>query len=296
MRVLELFCGLGGCAAALHGSPAAQIVAAIDVHPGALAAYQHSFPDHPTINAEIAFLGSQRLRAFQADLWWMSPPCQPFTRRGLGRGLEDRRCRALRFLIKHIDEIRPPHIALENVPDFVDSDAHELLRETLLRAGYEVREWLLCPSELGVPNRRRRFYLLASLEGLRPEKPLPQFSRPLYDFIDQEAHKDPLLRLDEAVYSAYHHALHIIGPGDYNAVTNCFTSAYGRSHVRSGSYLSLGQGYRRFAPREILRLLGFPPGYDLPPLPPRRAWPLVGNSLSLFCVKHVLHHLQGFDL
>ena len=72
-------------------------------------------------------------------------------------------------------------------------------------------------------------------------------------------------------------------------MTCCFTSAYGRSHVRSGSYLQQDTGVRRFSPTEILRLLGFPASYRLPPdLSLSKAWRLVGNSLAIAPVRAML--------
>ena len=87
----------------------------------------------------------------------------------------------------------------------------------------------------------------------------------------------------------YRGALHVIDPGDPRAVAHCFTSAYGRSPVRSGSYLATKTGVRRFSPAEILRLLGFPESFRLPPeLGLEGAWRLVGNSLSIDAVRWVL--------
>jgi len=61
--------------------------------------------------------------------------------------------------------IQPPYVALENVPGFERSLSHSLLLDVLDHAGYAVRERWLCPTELGVPNMRRRYYLLASRRG-----------------------------------------------------------------------------------------------------------------------------------
>ena len=47
--------------------------------------------------------------------------------------------------------------------------------------------------------------------------------------------------------------------------TACFGSSYGRSLLNSGSYLQLpAGGYRRFSPREVANLLGFPPSFKVP--------------------------------
>jgi len=44
---------------------------------------------------------------------------------------------------------------------------------------------------------------------------------------------------------------------------------------------------------EILRLLGFPAAFALPPARSADAWALVGNSLSIPAVRHVLQELPS---
>jgi site-specific DNA-cytosine methylase len=283
-RVLELYCGIGGCAAAL--GPSASVVAAIDIHRTALTVYQRNF-SHPVLPRTIESLDETSLVRWGADLWWMSPPCQPFTCRGRRRDAEDPRARSLLQLIDRLNDLRPSYLALENVPGFRGSRAHAELRSVFERRGYDVQEHLLCPTDFGVPNRRRRFYLVA---GRRPLGKPPQPSvhqQPLRSFLDPEPSAG--LRVEPALVQRYCDALNVIDADDPDAVTSCFTSAYGRSPVRSGSYLRTDSGIRRFSPSEILRLLGFPPGYSLPPALSRQAaWRLVGNSLSIPVVRHVL--------
>jgi site-specific DNA-cytosine methylase len=288
--VLELFCGIGGCAAAL--GPSARVVAAIDVHRGALAVYRYNF-SHPTRAANLESVPREIFAGFAADLWWLSPPCQPYTVRGLRRDVDDPRARSLRVITRRIAEVRPRHLALENVPGFAESRMREHLIDALERAGYAFAERILCPTELGWPNRRRRYYLAASLEGLAPwPEPWPE-RRPLGELLDGTV--PAALYPDPADLERYARAIHVADPeADPDAVTRCFTSAYGRSWVRSGSYLATDRGLRRFSPREILRLLGFPESYRLPPdLPLERAWPLVGNSLSIPAVRATLGAIPG---
>lgn len=283
--VLELFCGIGGVAAAL--GPAARVVGAFDVNRLALTVYRRNFPGHPVVACTLESLPAAELAGCSAHLWWLSPPCQPFTRRGLGRDDEDPRSRGLLALVARIGELRPPYVALENVPGFAGSRCHRRLLEVLETGGYEVRESLLCPSELGLPNRRRRFYLLASRQGLAPGPAETRRRAPLATFLDPDP--DPDLSVDPELLRRYEGALDLVCPDDPEAVTACFTSAYGRSPVRSGSYLVTPRGARRFSPGEILRLLGFPPSFTLPPdLRRENAWRLVGNSLSLPPVRALL--------
>ncbi|MDA8017190.1 MAG: DNA cytosine methyltransferase [Thermoanaerobaculia bacterium] len=287
MRVLELYSGIGGVAAALGKT--AEIAAAVDQSQPALSVYRHNFPSHPTVEKRVDCLDRDWLRRRHADLWWASPPCQPFTVRGQRRGLDDPRADTFKALLRHLENVRPRSFAMENVEGFRDSDGHDLLRRTLDHAGYsQVREHLLCPSDLGVANRRPRFYLVASRGELQSEFdvscPHPRLPEIL------EAQPDPSLWLDATIVRRYHQALHVVDEDDSYAVTSCFTSAYGRSHVRSGSYLRTRDGgLRRFSPIEILRLLGFPTEFTLPQeLRRSNAWRLVGNSLSLTPVRRVL--------
>ncbi len=263
------------------------MVAALDIHRGALAVYAANFP-HPVRAVTLESLPATEVAAYHADLWWLSPPCQPFTARGLGRDLEDPRSRALFHLIPILGELRPRFVALENVPGFVGSRARARLLATLEAAGYEWAEHVLCPSELGVPNRRRRYYLVAALGGnLLPLPAAPVEPKPLASYLDAEPEAE--LWIDPDLARRYEGALDVVDADDPEARTACFTAAYGHSPVRSGSYLATPAGLRRFSPREVLRLLGFPQGYRLPPeLTRQAAWRLAGNSLSVPAVRAVL--------
>jgi site-specific DNA-cytosine methylase len=284
VRVLELYCGIGGSAAAL--GPGVEIVAAVDINRAALEVYRHNFP-HPTVARTIDSIGVADLERWRADLWWLSPPCQPFTRRGLRRDDADPRSASLLHVIELIDRVPPPALALENVPGFAGSRTHARLRAVLDRQGYEVREQILCPTELGIPNRRLRFYLVAAGEPLADSPAVSTSQRPLAGFLDPR----PAAQLWPAAGLArrYRHAIDLVEPDQAGAVTACFTAAYGRSPVRSGSYLATPRGPRRFSPTEILRLLGFPDRYRLPPeLSLSSGWRLVGNSLSVEVIRKVL--------
>lgn len=284
LRAAELYCGIGGCAAAL-GSAAA-VVSAVDINRQALDIYRRNFP-HPATVITIESLAASTLRDWQADLWWISPPCQPFTRRGRRKDAEDSRTQSFLEILSRLKEATPRYLAIENVPGFQGSITHSLLLDTLEALGFHVQERLLCPTVFGIPNRRERYYLVAGRSPLR-ELPLPRVeARTLRSYLDNEPSAE--LRVDPDLVTQYRHALNIVDPLDPMAVASCFTAAYGHSPIRSGSYLQTPSGLRRFSPTEILRLLGFPRSYTLPAdLPLETGWRLVGNSLSIHSVRYVL--------
>lgn len=56
------------------------------------------------------------------------------------------------------------YLILENVCGFEKSEARDLVISTLSQAGFSLQEFLLCPRQLGIPNSRLRYYLLAKKE------------------------------------------------------------------------------------------------------------------------------------
>ena len=287
--MLELFAGVGGAACAW---PEAEVVAAMDINDRAREFYQANF-SHCYQVREISSVPFRELAEVNADVWWMSPPCQPFTRRGAMRGLQDTRTQALVHVVNAIREVRPDSIALETVIGFEASSAFDLLTETLLQVGYRIATLQLCPSQLGWPNLRPRFYLLASQRTLVDWQPLPSYGQRLADLVNLEMQQDEDLYLDSRITVDYWDALDRVQVERPESRTACFTSGYGKSLLRSGSYLQLDRRLRRFSPAEVARLMGFPLQYRLPVGPKRHAWKLLGNSLSLPAVRYLLAHLPN---
>jgi DNA (cytosine-5)-methyltransferase 1 len=300
MKALELFCGIGGFAAAAAGSNI-RVVGAIDQSLIALGVYRLNFPGHPVCSINLKGTTVKMLAAYGADFWWMSPPCQPYCIQGRKRDLDDPRADSFIRILKILSELPvkdlPTDLALENVPGFVASGARTQLIDLLTQRGYEARERLLCPTQLGVPMRRLRYYLTASRQALNPV-PWPGL-RPmacLADFLDpgKDGESPENLLLAEEVVARSGSGLHILDAGDPAACATCFTSGYGRFHMHTGSYLRCGEAVRRLSPIEIARLLHLPDGFRFPEemsLP--KQWQLVGNSLSVPAVREVLKAFPG---
>lgn len=288
MRALELFAGIGGFGVVAR-EVGIGVVAAFDQAADACATYEANLGLRP----DCRTLDSIDLNALPlADLWWMSPPCTPFTRRGRQAGAADCRARALLRLVDEIGRTGTPHrpqwILLENVDGFRGSDVHRYLVTRWRSAGYAVQDVALCPTRFGIPMKRPRMFLVAGLEGPvdLPEAP-PSPRRPLAGFLNPAADQDPELRVPDALAERYQPVLNVVDPADPAATAICFTSGYGRALKAGGSFLRLVDGgLRAFSPAEILTLLGFPAGSGFPQtMSLRRRWHLAGNSLSLHCVR-----------
>ena len=165
LRVLELFSGIGGMHCALDlVNLDYEVIAAIDINPTANLVYSSNFPNIPIINRSIETIPLNQWEKWHADIWTMSPPCQPFTRQGKQEDLNDRRTDGFVYLMKTIlSQMKSPpkYILLENVSGFEHSQAHQLLLETLQTNNYSYQQYLLSPIQFGIPNSRLRYYLIA---------------------------------------------------------------------------------------------------------------------------------------
>ncbi|RMF43812.1 MAG: hypothetical protein D6753_04170 [Planctomycetota bacterium] len=293
--VLELFAGIGGMACAW---PEAADVVAVDINRSAAELYRSNFPHLYVISGLDGGGAHNRLLGdlWHRSTWWMSPPCQPFTHRGKRRDVDDPRSAALQTCIDAIERCRPRWIAMENVAAFRNSKACRRLIETLERSRYHYQTLDLCATELGWPNRRPRFYLVAGLDRPRAWRRRPFYRISLEAFLETDEAVHPDLWIDEATTKRYHSAIDRVMPGDPRQSTACFTASYGKYVVHSGSYLQIeckGGGWRlrRFSPREVARLLGFPDTYRFDAQNRRAMWKMLGNSLSLPAARYILSHL-----
>jgi len=287
LSALELFCGIGGWRYALGDR--GRVVAAFDVDEAARDTYEANHGERPRAR-ELATLPAGDLAALGADTWLMSPPCQPFCRMGNRRGLADRRSRAFLRLMELFDAAPPEHLVLENVEGFLGSDAHELLLARLGRHAFHWREERLCPTRLGIPNRRPRLYVVASRRPLLDAPPLEVEPEPLARYLDREA--DGALELPPDLFARHLPGLDLVAPEDRRSA--CFIAGYGQRLVGSGSFLRTAAGARRFSPGEIARLLGLPATFRFPDhLPLERRYRLLGNSLSIPAARRALSLLAG---
>ena len=311
MKTLEFFAGIGGLHAAC---PWLDILCAFDIDRDAQRVYQANFST-PFKTCELASIKTELLDGFQADLWWLSPPCTPFTRKGLQKDLDDPRTLALFHLINQAARIRPKYLVLENVVGFESSRTAARIQDTLADSHFEMTWIHKCPSELRWPNRRPRVYLIAwqnlySTPCVQPTPRIQWLEQPstihlnpadasisLGALIDRTINREnhPWLWLDESTCDRFKHALDRVTvpelvsygvTGDATiaeaSTTACFASGYATSIVRSGSVIWHEEGWRKFSPREVANLLGFPSTFSFPAqLGPKRLWQLFGNSLSL---------------
>ncbi|KAI8051267.1 S-adenosyl-L-methionine-dependent methyltransferase [Syncephalis plumigaleata] len=164
VRVIEFYAGIGGMHASLHEAGIdAEVVLALDVNDVTRTIYQHNFPGVPMSASLVESVSVKEYDALMADIYLMSPPCQPYTRTGKQLGSEDSRAKSFLRIIDMLGEMQHPprYLLVENVKGFETSETRQVLVEQLDKLGYVFEEFLLTPLQFGIPNSRLRYYLVA---------------------------------------------------------------------------------------------------------------------------------------
>jgi len=157
VRAIEFFSGIGAFAEATRNCEI-EVVAAFDQNSAANSVYAHNFSLQPySRNLDTIKLDDIP----PADLWWLSPPCTPFSVRGKQRGLNDPRAVSFLNLITLARTATPQYVLIENVLGFRDSPALDQAKLKLEPLGYYFIQHNLCSTQFGVPMRRPRHFVVA---------------------------------------------------------------------------------------------------------------------------------------
>lgn len=111
-------------------------------------------------------------------LGWFSPPCQPHSQQGDGRGLGDPR-EGTNTVIAAVDAVWPRWVVVENVMGYASSEAGRKLCKALVEQNYTVSVLYLTASDFGVPQDRRRTFIIggpARIDAIEPTGPRPSMA------------------------------------------------------------------------------------------------------------------------
>ncbi|CAN0860060.1 tRNA (cytosine(38)-C(5))-methyltransferase 2 [Linum grandiflorum] len=167
-RVLEFYSGIGGMRYSLEKACVkAEVVESFDINDTANDVYEHNFGHRP-YQGNIQSLMASDLDNYRAHAWFLSPPCQPYTRQGLQKHSGDARAFSFLRILELIQETkRPPSMLfVENVVGFETSDTRTKMIEILVNSDFVTQEFILSPLQFGVPYSRPRYFCLAKRKPL----------------------------------------------------------------------------------------------------------------------------------
>lgn len=180
-RFIDLFAGVGGFHAALKAY-GGECVYAVEIDKAAAAVYQRNWGHDPlgdvTIDANDQVMNVPAHEVLAAGF-----PCQPFSKSGAQRGMDETRGTLYWNILQIIEKRKPKIVLLENVRNLAGPrHLHEwqVIIETLRDQGYRVSETpaifsphLLPPERGGRPQVRERVFITATHNPLGIDDGLP---------------------------------------------------------------------------------------------------------------------------
>jgi DNA (cytosine-5)-methyltransferase 1 len=190
LKAIDLFAGVGGssCGARAAG---VKIAAAVDCWPLARDTYKSNFPRVEFLNSKCERIELRQLKKKigSADLIIASPECTSHTcAKGNAPRSEISRRTAFQ-VIRFAKIFKPRWLVIENVVHMRSWKSYENWLKKIRMLGYKVREQVINAADHGVPQARRRLFVLCDLEQLPSEvKPTTRRKKTAATFLSRNGH------------------------------------------------------------------------------------------------------------
>jgi DNA (cytosine-5)-methyltransferase 1 len=329
IRCADLFCGIGGLSVGLEEAAwslglEVEHVLAADADAGLLERYGdnfgalhlHSEPIETLVDGEPGAPLTEAERKLEAmagelDVVLAGPPCQGHSDLNNHTRRDDPRNALMLRVARFAEVCRPRALLIENVPA-AQRDKDGVVERTkahLELLGYEVDSGVQRADEVGVAQRRRRFFLLASLDSApsltgsiarrrRPERSVMWAIGDLGSegegaFESSAVHSEVNQR---RIAHLFDHDLFDLPncerPACHRDKEHSYTAVYGRMRPDEPAptitvgFGSTGQGRfvhphepRTLTPHEAARVQSFPDWFDFGPLRRGQLQKAVGNAV-----------------
>lgn len=167
IRFIDLFAGIGGIRTGLsqaleEAGYIPKCIMTSEIKPYAIKVLQHNY-DQENIVGDITQVDAAAIPDF--DILCAGFPCQAFSFAGKRQGFADTRGTLFFEVERILREKKPKGFILENVEGLVNHDSGktlEVILSKLLELGYHINYRVLNSSDFGVPQDRRRIYIVGT--------------------------------------------------------------------------------------------------------------------------------------
>lgn len=165
MNCIDLFCGCGGLSLGFQEA-GYKITAAFDNWDEAIKLYKKNF-EHPVYKQNLSDVesSSRIISVLHPDIIIGGPPCQDFSSAG-NRNEDNGRGLLTVCYAQIIANVRPKWFVMENVEKIKGTKKLLQAKDIYTKTGYGLTQVVLDASYCGVPQKRKRFFLI----GLRGAK------------------------------------------------------------------------------------------------------------------------------
>jgi DNA (cytosine-5)-methyltransferase 1 len=302
-KFIDLFAGVGGIRLAFEKSGGSCVFSSeIDIH-----AQLTYFTNHGTVPfGDITQIDADSVPSH--DVLCAGFPCQPFSHIGRREGFKHpTQGTMFHEIVRIAEKKRPKVLFLENVPGIVNHDNGNTLKiilDTITELGYECFYTILNASDFGVPQNRKRFYLVAFDEhGYNfkfPEPPMKQAD--IGDFLDSGVEGYSISKhLQKTYLFKKDDGRPILIDKSTKGPMKTLVSSYHKIQRLTGTFVKDGEtGIRLLTADECKRAMGFPDDFKFP-VSRTQMYRQMGNSVVITVIDSIakniteaLFHSEGF--
>jgi DNA (cytosine-5)-methyltransferase 1 len=208
---VDLFCGAGGMAEGFRQA-GFDCLWANDFEEEAMDTFRLNHPNCASHLGPIEAVNSQAIRKQiglkKGELTVLvgGPPCQGFSTYGR-RDPTDKRNGLFAEFVRFAEELKPSFLVIENVVGILsmeDGRVIDAITQSVSDLGYDPTVWTLDAADYGVPQRRKRVFVVAARRGSRIPPPTPTHHEAVGESSSQrllfEAQtRDPWLTVRDAI-------------------------------------------------------------------------------------------------
>lgn len=159
LKFIDLFCGIGSFHHSLK-ELGSECVMACDISQAARDTYQANYNIEPKHN--VIDIDPKDIQKF--DILCAGFPCQPWSNIGQHKGFDDERGTLFFQIMKFVSYHNPAIIILENVAALLTHNkgaTYKRMNDMLEQHGYQVASKVLKCDDYGIPQMRKRLFVLA---------------------------------------------------------------------------------------------------------------------------------------
>lgn len=162
MRVVDLFCGCGGLSLGFQEA-GDEIVASYDNWDAATDVYRLNFR-HPVFKADLMNTDkvAPAISTFAPNMIIGGPPCQDYSPAGKRDENGGRAILTVKFA-EIVTYVKPQWFVMENVSNILKYNKVFDAMEIFHKSGYGLSYTILNAAQCGVPQRRKRFFMVGKL-------------------------------------------------------------------------------------------------------------------------------------
>lgn len=172
LRVLDLFSGIGGFSLGLERTGMMETVAFCEFEDYATRVLNKHWPNVPVID-DVRNLNGEDFRG-SVEVICGGFPCQDISIAGKNKGIRGERSGLWSEYKRIIKEAQPKYAIIENVSALLSRGLHVVLSD-LAEIGYDATWTMLDTKYFGLPQRRRRVFIIAVRDGIPPDADIFQF-------------------------------------------------------------------------------------------------------------------------